>query len=162
MSNTRLTGNWAGTIAGLKNLEGTLRQELKKTVLMNARVVEAALVLHFQNQDLGWKPLNPLYKKMKQKKGLSEQILIATSTMMNSITVDSRENGNQAFVGVNRQAKGKDGASRAMIGAIHEYGSAKRGIPPRPFLRPTLAEKKDEIIQNFIKTIEKTIQSKLT
>lgn len=34
---------------------------------------------------------------------------------------------------------GHDGTSAAMVAAVHEFGSAKRGIPERPFLRPSVA-----------------------
>lgn len=32
----------------------------------------------------------------------------------------------------------------AYIATVHEFGVASKGIPPRPFMRPTVAEKKDE------------------
>ncbi|MFY1028172.1 hypothetical protein ACE4RU_10805 [Actinobacillus seminis] len=35
-----------------------------------------------------------------------------------------------------------DGTSVAYVGAIHEYGASGKNIPPRPFIRPTVADKK--------------------
>ena len=38
----------------------------------------------------------------------------------------------------------EDGTPVAYVAAIHEYGAPKVGIPPRPFLRTTVAEKRKE------------------
>ena len=35
----------------------------------------------------------------------------------------------------------------AYVAAIHEYGSPSNNIPPRPFFRPTIAEKKGEWVE---------------
>lgn len=37
-----------------------------------------------------------------------------------------------------------DGTSTPMVAAIQEFGAPNRGIPPRPFMRPTVANKSDE------------------
>lgn len=37
-----------------------------------------------------------------------------------------------------------DGTPVAYVAAIQEFGSAPQGIPPRPFMRPTIAEKEVE------------------
>lgn len=41
-------------------------------------------------------------------------------------------------------AKYDDGVPVAGIAAQNEYGNPKLGIPPRPFIRPTIAEKSNE------------------
>ncbi len=46
------------------------------------------------------------------------------------------------FVGWLESAMYDDNTPVAGIAAVHEYGSTKRGIPPRPFLRTTEDEKK--------------------
>ena len=43
------------------------------------------------------------------------------------------------------------GDSNAVLAAIHENGSPARGIPPRPFLRPSLDAKKGELA-GFLKS----------
>lgn len=42
------------------------------------------------------------------------------------------------------KVKYPDGTSVAMIATQNEYGNPKKNIPPRPFLRPTVNEKKNE------------------
>ena len=37
----------------------------------------------------------------------------------------------------------------ATYGAAHEYGSAKRNIPPRPYLRPSVVENKEQIAEDI-------------
>lgn len=44
-------------------------------------------------------------------------------------------------VGWFKSAKYGDGTPVAGVAAVQEFGSPKRGIPPRPFMRPTIAEK---------------------
>lgn len=55
-----------------------------------------------------------------------------------------RMGGQQAKVGWFPSAKYEDGTPVALVAVVHEYGSAKKGIPPRPFMRTTQAEKKAE------------------
>ncbi len=45
-------------------------------------------------------------------------------------------------VGWLESARYDNGTPVAGIAAVQEFGSPARGIPPRPFLRPTMAEKK--------------------
>lgn len=44
-------------------------------------------------------------------------------------------------IGWFEEAKEEDGTPCAYLAAIHEMGSPANGIPPRPFVRPTVAEK---------------------
>lgn len=47
----------------------------------------------------------------------------------------------------------EDGTSVAYVAAIQEFGAPAVGIPPRPFMQPTVKEKKD----TWVKTIEKSL-----
>lgn len=47
---------------------------------------------------------------------------------------------NSCKVGFFETAKYEDGTPVAYIAAIHEFGAASRSVPPRPFMRPTIAE----------------------
>jgi hypothetical protein len=40
-------------------------------------------------------------------------------------------------------------AETALVAAVHEFGSAKQGIPPRPFIRPAVDENADEWLDEF-------------
>lgn len=44
-------------------------------------------------------------------------------------------------------AKYEDGTPVAYVAAIHEFGSSVRGIPARPFFRPTIVTKKEKWAQ---------------
>lgn len=160
MTESKLTGPWKEIARGLKGADDAIRAGIKKATAKNAYMLEAALVLHLQNQDLKWPALNPLYKKWKERKKLSNQMLIATSTLMNSITTQFFDNGMGAFVGVLRQTAGKKrpGQSKAvkpvLLAAVHEFGI---GVPARPLFAPTYAEKAKEIEENYIKAITKSI-----
>lgn len=47
----------------------------------------------------------------------------------------------------------EDGTSVAYVAAIQEFGAPAVGIPARPFMQPTVNEKKD----TWVKTIEKSL-----
>ena len=51
------------------------------------------------------------------------------------------------MVGWLESAKYDDGKPVAGIAAVHEFGSPARGIPPRPFMRPTVENSKDDWIK---------------
>lgn len=52
--------------------------------------------------------------------------------------------GMKTRVGYFQGAKYQDGTSVAYVATIQEYGSPKEGIPPRSFMRTTIAEKENE------------------
>jgi len=56
----------------------------------------------------------------------------------------------------------KDGTSVAYVAAIQEFGSPASGIPPRPFIQPTVKEKKDSWIQTIEKSIPKVVLGKMS
>lgn len=50
----------------------------------------------------------------------------------------------RASVGWHETAKYEDGTPVALVAQTHEYGSVKAGVPPRPFVRPTIMEHSKE------------------
>lgn len=157
---SQLTGNWKAFRKLSKNLgqsRSAIVEGAKLGLRQAALKVEARLVLHVQKQDLPWKPLSPAYKRYKQKKGLSTQILIATSTLLNSITSEVRGGGTSAFVGVLRKTAKKKGQDQVLIGQVMEFGSKKRNIPPRPLFKPTLEESTQEIGDTVAENIKQAI-----
>lgn len=52
-------------------------------------------------------------------------------------------------VGFFDTAKYADGTPVAYVASIHEFGAAEQGIPPRPFFRPTIAERSAEWTKQF-------------
>lgn len=77
--------------------------------------------------------------------------LVGHSELRKAITTDNSqiEQGN-VFIGV---AEG----NVATYGAVQEYGSAKRNIPPRPYLRPSVVENKEQIAEEIKNGIAETI-----
>lgn len=60
------------------------------------------------------------------------------------LTAALRElDGVQAKTGWFETAKYEDGTPVAYIASIHEFGAPGAGIPARPFMRPTVAEKRE-------------------
>ena len=93
---------------------------------------------HISSQDLGWKPLSAKTIMIKSDKGLSENILVATSSYFRSITgwVD----GDTAYVGVKKGVREENGTEIEKVALVLEFGSDERNIPERPLWRPTMAE----------------------
>lgn len=56
----------------------------------------------------------------------------------------SGAHGIKTTTGWLESAKYDDNTPVAGIAAVHEFGSAGQGIPPRPFIRPTVSEKSAE------------------
>lgn len=97
-----------------------------------------------------WKKLKP--ETVKRKKGNSafsitsgDNPLIREGKLKEAIKLDdSSISKGEIYIDV----KG------AEYGIVHEFGSPKKNIPPRPYLRPAIYENKDEIkdsIKNGIK-----------
>ena len=57
--------------------------------------------------------------------------------------------GQKLEVGVFESSKYADGTPVAGVAAVQEFGSPKVGIPPRPFMRTTIEEKRGEIKSLF-------------
>lgn len=57
----------------------------------------------------------------------------------------SNGSGSSVRIGIPDNVKEPDGESVAKIGIIHEFGAPARGIPPRPFLAPSIVNAKAEI-----------------
>lgn len=68
--------------------------------------------------------------------------LIDTGLLRESITTDESELSNGVnYVGTSQGVK--------KYAAAHEFGSTKRKIPPRPYLRPALEENREEVIKDI-------------
>jgi hypothetical protein len=133
---------------GMKQMRQFMRQFRDDINRVNNRSIqrvglrmEAEAAKHLANQDLGWAPLSPRYLARKEKAGQSDKILIKTSTYLQSIT-STVERG-RVFAGVNKEAREADGQLVADIARVLEFGSLKRGIPPRPLWSVVLAETAD-------------------
>ena len=63
--------------------------------------------------------------------------------------------GKKMKVGWFEGAKEDDGTPSAYVAAINEHGYAEGGIPARPFMRPTAAEKRGEWVKKYAALLKK-------
>lgn len=70
--------------------------------------------------------------------------------------------GLRCMVGVPGETADRDepGQNNAILGYIHEQGAPEAHIPPRPFLLPTVRDKKDKIISRLRQAGEYAINGK--
>lgn len=91
-----------------------------------------------------WKKLNPATIKRKK----SSKPLMDTGAMRNAVTHKAEPENDRVLVGIFRASaevgENIKGEEAVNIAAVHEFGSPKRGIPKRSFIRSTFDEKKDE------------------
>jgi len=112
----------------------------KRAISKSVLFAEGTAKKHLRNQDLNWQPLKSETVERKERKGLSNKILIATSDYFQSIT--SFADSNQGFAGVRKRVKNRNGDPITTIAMAHEFGSTKNNIPARPLWRPTLRKTK--------------------
>lgn len=134
--NIKKVGRW--DLAGMvtKNLKHDIKDS---NLIVNRKMgslLERYVIKWIKRQPGLWAPLNEKYKKRKEKQGYSNLTLRRTGTLINNIT--SVANVDMFFCGVKREVKYNDGESVANIALIMEVGSAKRNIPPRPYLTPAM------------------------
>lgn len=134
-------GQWRRVRAIMKGLVVDSLAAASGAATQLASKAEQIAVDHLSNQDLGWEPLSPQTLDAKARRGESELTLIATSSMMQSITSWTDKDG--AYVGLTREAKNDDDQPLADIARVQEYGSISRGIPARPLWGPTLEEARE-------------------
>jgi|AMFO01.1.fsa_nt_gi Phage virion morphogenesis family. len=137
MTAVRKTGDWAlarrlltGAPAKLKAAVGTaLRQE--------AHLLRKEIVQGITRQAPGGEPLRPpspltlAARKMKRRGGT--KALIVRGDLRNA--VDAIVKGDEAFVGVPRKARGKDGKPVVDVARVQEFGAGPIVIPMTPAMR---------------------------
>lgn len=69
--------------------------------------------------------------------------------------------GAESKVGWFESSKYETGEPVAGVAYVQEFGSPKRGIPPRPFFRPTIEEKKGEWAKTAEKISRAVVQGKI-
>lgn len=155
MSNSKKQGPWKETFEELAGLGEEINDAVKLATKQSAEILVDTIHKHFDNQDLGWEALNLAYQARKKSRGQSTKTLIQTGALQSSINYEISADGLEAKVGVNRTAGAQD---EVLIGQVMEYGSTVRGIPPRPFLKPSFEEKTEEMKDRYRKHINKVLQ----
>lgn len=100
--------------------------------------------IFFQTES--WPALKPSTLKAKAPETRS---LIDEQQMVMSIS--SKAEGDTATVGLHRDSKG----NAVSIGAVHEFGAPRAGIPKRSFLRSTYGKQERTISKLIRKVFEK-------
>jgi hypothetical protein len=138
-----LTGHWSALKRVLNEASPKLKSESRRTIGRQLKKIEAKVLNHIDEQDLGWDPLNPAYLKAKKKKHKGvEDILRASNQMYQNITTHQEDSFSGA-VGVKRGVKTKDGADVTDIALIHEQPDDDgKKIPARKLWKPTFNEMK--------------------
>ena len=99
-------------------------------------------------------------KTIRGKKG--DKKLMDTGAMRNSVTHKAEPEKDRVLVGIFRATAevGEDikGEEAVSIAAVHEFGSPKRGIPKRSFIRSTFDEKKDETGKLIESEVDKVLR----
>ena len=142
-SGLRKVGQW--DLAGLltRNLNSDIDKSNKIVLMQIGLELEGMIVKRIHSQPSEWEPLSEKYQKRKAKEGKSNLMLIATSTMVNSVT--SVVKYPLVAAGVKRGAFNEDGVEVANVAAVMHFGSEKRNIPPRDFLTKPYQEMRKKI-----------------
>lgn len=138
------TKNWDTVLRKLARLEPEIKQCSLRAQKSLANDILKKVLSHLIKQDLKWRKLSKKYKERKRTNDLDERILLATHSYFSSITVWTRKNGWQAFVGVPKGVYGKtpEGKKSSLdistIATIHEF--SKNPKRRRPLWNPTIRE----------------------
>jgi len=131
------TGDWARARRLLTAAPQRLQAAIGTAVRQEAHALRNEIVQGLTSQAPGGetlKPPSPLTIAARQLEGFGgSKALIVRGDLRNSITVIVQ--GDEAFIGVSRSARSKDGASMVDLAKLHEFGGAPVIIPMTPNIR---------------------------
>ena len=131
------TGDWARARRLLTAAPQRLQAAIGTAVRQEAHALRNEIVQGLTSQAPGGEPLkpaSPLTIAARQLEGFGgSKALIVRGDLRNSITVIVQ--GDEAFIGVSRSARSKDGASMVDLAKLHEFGGAPVIIPMTPKMR---------------------------
>ena len=131
------TGDWARARRLLTAAPQRLQAALGTAVRQEAHALRNEIVQGLTSQAPGGEPLkppSPLTIAARQLEGFGgSKALIVRGDLRNSITVFVQ--GDEAFIGVSRSARSKDGASMVDLAKLHEFGGPPVIIPMTPKMR---------------------------
>jgi phage gpG-like protein len=130
------TGDWARARRLLTAAPQRLQAAIGTAVRQEAHALRNEIVQGLTSQAPGGEPLkppSPLTIAARQLEGFSgSKALIVRGDLRNSITVIVQ--GDEAFIGVSRSARSKDGAM-VDLAKLHEFGGPPVIIPMTPKMR---------------------------
>ena len=131
------TGDWARARRLLTAAPQRLQAAIGTAVRQEAHALRNEIVQGLTRQAPGGEPLkppSPLTIAARQLEGFGgTKALIVRGDLRNSITVFVQ--GDEAFIGVSRSARSKDGASMVDLAKLHEFGGPPVIIPMTPKMR---------------------------
>lgn len=131
------TGDWARVWRLLTAAPQRLQAAIGTAVRQEAHALRNEIVQGLTSQSPGGEPLkppSPLTIAARQLEGFGgTKALIVRGDLRNSITVIVQ--GDEAFIGVSRSARSKDGASIVDLAKLHEFGGPPVIIPMTPKMR---------------------------
>jgi phage gpG-like protein len=131
------TGDWARARRLLTAVPQRLQAAIGTAVRQEAHALRNDIVQGLTSQAPGGEPLkppSPLTIAARQLEGFGgSKALIVRGDLRNSITVIVQ--GDEAFIGVSRSARSKDGASMVDLAKLHEFGGPPVIIPITPKMR---------------------------
>ena len=131
------TGDWARARRLLTAAPQRLQAAIGTAVRQEAHALRNEIVQGLTSQAPGGetlKPPSPLTIAARQLEGFGgSKALIVRGDLRNSITVIVQ--GDEAFIGVSRSARSKDGASMVDLAKLHEFGGPPVIIPITPKMR---------------------------
>ena len=134
------TGDWARARRLLTAAPQRLQAAIGTAVRQEAHALRNDIVQGLTSQAPGGEPLkppSPLTIAARQLEGFGgSKALIVRGDLRNSITVIVQ--GDEAFIGVSRSARSKDGASMVDLAKLHEFGGPPVIIPMTPKMRRVL------------------------
>ena len=155
-------GDWQKVKARLETNPGArLALAIRQATIRNAVFLVREIKKGIRSQAPGGREFVKLAESTIRRKG-SSKALIDTGFLMSSITQKILSDG--AFVGLLRGTVNKDGEDMVNIGAVMEYGAtinhpngAVIVIPARPFLHPTMAKYRDQVVENYRAAIQSVL-----
>lgn len=131
------TGDWARARRLLTAAPQRLQAAIGTAVRQEAHALRNEIVQGLTSQAPGGetlKPPSPLTIAARQLEGFGgSKALIVRGDLRNSITVIIQ--GDDAFIGISRSARSKDGASMVDLAKLHEFGGPPVIIPMTPKMR---------------------------
>ena len=131
------TGDWARARRLLTAAPQRLQAAIGTAVRQEAHALRNEIVQGLTRQAPGGEPLkppSPLTIAARELEGFGgTKALIVQGDLRNSITVVVQ--GDEAFIGVSRSARSKDGASMVDLAKLHEFGGPPVIIPMTPKMR---------------------------
>ncbi len=131
------SGDWALARRLLASGPMRLKGAIATAVRQEAQLLRKQIVEGITNQAPGGQTFAPLAATTIATRKLrgfgGTKALLRRGDLRNSITVIVE--GDEAFVGVSRKARGKGGAALANVAAVHEFGAGPFIVPMTPRMR---------------------------